>query len=253
MDTKSIPTVRVPVILMDEAGSAGAELFNPNIWTGVSKGLVQSCWTEYAVLHYSVSQLAEMCKEANRLCKRHVDTLNQQWSVAKFDLKKVVIFGQESNLYIGIEAFFLEIKTLLDLLAQLLSSENIVTAKIDGFHRAKSIYGGKVLNALESNVPNVMKDAAAKFSALISEHKRIWIDKAISARDQLIHPEKAMPQLMFKMDCEERAGKLVCVHASPPSIGDEPINQYAQQALEHVRRFASDFMGLLKEVKASGS
>ena len=243
------PDARILVVCVDEAAVTGATIFNPNSWSGVSKGIVQSCWTEYSVLHHCVSQMTGTCEEAERLCQKHFATIQQQWCASKFDLGKVVIYGQVPDLHMQIEAFFSGVKTLLDLLVQLLSSEKIVSCVVDGFHRTQDVYGGKALNALENNVPNTRKDVAGKARALISEHKASWIDQAISARDQLIHPEKGMHQLMFRLDFAEKANSLVCVKVHAPEIGSETIDQYAPQVLKHVHEFSSSFIGLLKDVR----
>ena len=186
--TTAVPSIpRIPVVCADTSNVVGAGTFNPNLWSGASKGIVQSGWTEYSVLHHCVDQIADMCKNSRRLCQSHVETFQQQWRTARFDLAKVIVYGQVPDLHMRIEAFFGGVKTLLDLLAQLLSSEHIVAGVVDGFHRARDTYGGKILNALDNNALGNRKDAAAKVRALIVDHKALWIDEAIRARDHLIH------------------------------------------------------------------
>lgn len=160
MATAAEQNPRIPVICVDESTVAGAMIFNPNSWSGVSKDIVQSCWTEYSVLDYCVGQIKGICGAAEHLCRKHTETIRQQWHVQKFDLQKVVIFGQLPDLHLRIEAFFSGVKILLDLLAQLLSSEKVVVGVIDGFHRAQNIYGGKVLNALANNASSSRKQIA---------------------------------------------------------------------------------------------
>ncbi len=241
----SEPAPRTPIVCVDESAVAAAALFDPNPWSGNTKGLIQSCWSEYSVLHHCTSQIVTTCKESTSLCARHIANVEKQWTAKKFDLEKVIIFGQEPDLHLRIEAFFSGVKSLLDLLVQLLSSESVVNTKIDGFHRNKDIYGGTVLNALENNVPTTKKDAAARFRVLISDNKTKWIDQAISARDLLIHPEKGMFQLMFMLEFIEKNGKLIFVEAHPPAIGGERIDQYAQHVLEDVDHFTFNFIRLL--------
>ncbi len=253
MAAVSEPASRTPIVCVDECAVAAAVLFDPNPWSGNTKGLIQSCWSEYSVLHHCTSQIVATCKESKSLCARHITKVENQWTEKKFDLEKVIIFGQEPDLHLLIEAFFSGVKSLLDLLVQLLSSGGIVNTKIDGFHRNKDIYGGTVLNALENNVPTAKKDAAAKFRVLISANKTKWIDQAISARDLLVHPEKGMFQLMFMLEFIERNGKLVCVEAHPPAIGGERIDQYAQHVLEDVDRFTSEFIRLLGEISVTNN
>ncbi len=146
-----------------------------------------------------------------------------------------------------IEAFFSGAKTLLDLMVQLLSSERVVNVGINGFHCVKKIYGGNVLNALTSNVPDPKKEVSEKVRGLVCEHKTLWIDQAIEARDQLIHPEKGMHQLMFQLDFTVQAEKLVCIKVNQPIIGSEPIGQYALRVLQHTQAFSSTFLNMLNE------
>lgn len=246
MATSPNPELRIPVVCVSESSVDSAGIFNPNSWPVATKGVVQSCWTEYSVLDHCVKQLVTMCKEREKVCQSHIVTIQQQWSTQKFDLQRVTIYCQHPDLHIHIEAFFSGVKSLLDLLVQVLSTENIVSAKLDGFHRVRNNYGGNVLNALESNVPNTKKEVAAKFHALISKHKEEWIDQTIIARDQLIHPEKGMHQLMFRLEFSEKNGKLVCQTINSPAIESESIDEYAQRMLGFAETFTSSFLELAK-------
>jgi hypothetical protein len=236
---------RTPVICVDPSGVAGAGMFNPNAWSNGSKGVIQSCWTEYSVLHYCVGQILDMCTNAESLCAKNIATLQQQWQLARFDLNKMVFFAQQPDLHIRIEAFFSGIKTLLDLLMQLLATEKIVGGGVDGFHRDKDIYGGRILNVLRGNAVKGRQGVAAKLDTLISEHKNLWIDELILARDLLVHPQKGMHQLMFNLELAETNGSLVCIKAHPPEINSKPIHLYAQDTLKQVTAFSSIFIGLL--------
>ncbi len=192
-----------------------------------------------------------MCNEAERLCLPQIESLQAQWALAKFDLGKIVLLGEQPDLHMRIKAFFSGVKSLLDLLVQLLSSEKIVAASIDGFHRVQNVYGGKVLNALQNNAPKDGKELAGKIETLINEHKAEWIDQVISARDQLVHPNKGMFQVMFKFDCAEKDGNLVCTRINPPAINEIPIDRYVQQTSDYARTFASAFIALLQETTVS--
>jgi hypothetical protein len=238
---------RMPVICVDPSGVVGADIFNPNSWSGGSKGVVQSCWSEYSVLHYCGEQISDMCTNAERLCEKNIATLQEQWRLAKFPLERMVFFAQQPDLHIRIEAFFSGVKTLLDLLVQLLSTEKVVGIGIDGFHRDKDQYGGRVLNALRGNAVKGRKEAAARLEALISEHKTLWIDQVILARDLLVHPEKGMHQLMFNLELLEKGGALLCLKAHPPEINSKPIHDYAQETLKQITGFSSRFLALLGE------
>lgn len=180
----------------------------------------------------------------------NIVAMQEQWQLARFDLSKLVFFGQQPDLHIRIEAFFSGAKTLLDLLMQLLSTERIVGVAIDGFHRDRDVYGGRVLNALRGNATKERKNVAAKLDALISEHKKIWIDQVILARDSLVHPQKGMHQLMFNLEFVEKDGALVCVKAHPPEINERPIHIFAQETLQRATILSSSFLGALQNIDA---
>lgn len=240
------PNTRIPIICADNSAVAGAEIFDPNSWTGASKGIIQSCWTEYSVLHHCVGQIVDMCREADRLTRSQIKSIQEQWTAKKFDLGKVVIYGQQPDLHMRIEAFFSGTKTLLDLIVQLLTTEKVVTGVVDGFHRAQDVYGGKVLNALTNNASNDRRETAAKAAALISQHKTAWIDQAVFARDHLIHPKKGMHQLMFHLEFAEEGEGLVCKKISPPDIDSLSMDEYAQRVLRNVQGFSAAFLALLR-------
>jgi len=61
MNTRESSAPRIPVICADPSARAGAVTFNPNSWSRASRGIVQSCWTEFSVLHHCVGQIADLC------------------------------------------------------------------------------------------------------------------------------------------------------------------------------------------------
>lgn len=246
-------THRIPVICLDPATVAGADIFDPNACAPDSKGLIYSCLAEYSVLHHCVEQIGSMCKDAARLCDNQLHTFQEQWIRARFDLEKVMLLGEQPDLHMRIEAFFSGAKSLLDLVVQLLSIENVVTARVHGFHRANNVYGGAVLNVLKNNAKKERRDVAEAIAELIHEHKATWIDQLINARDQLIHPEKGMHQLMFHFECADDNGRLACKRINPPMIGAVPIDEYAAQIREEVRGFSKSFLKLLRGVAVSNS
>ena len=80
-----------------------------------------------------------------------------------------------------------------------------------------------------------------------TEHKKLWIDQVILARDLLVHPEKGMNQLMFNLELSEKDGTVYCVKAHPPVINSNPIHEYAQGTLKQITAFSSSFLALLSD------
>jgi hypothetical protein len=221
-------------------------LFNPNDWVGESRGVVQSCATELAVLEYTTARIETLCATARELCSRHFETLNSQWQTSPWNLSRVIYFGQVPELHVLIEGFFAGLKSLLDLDSQLLTTEGVVGVAVDGFHRAKGVYGGSVINALENNVRKGKEAVAAAVKDLAMKHKALWIDAAIASRDVLVHPLRGAQQLMFEIRIETSNGSLVYLDAVPPHVGETPIAQYTAERVEHVRQFSVE---LLEELR----
>ncbi len=240
------PARRIPVICVDHSTAEAADIFNPNNWTGSSKEIIFSSWTEFSVLRHCARQIGAMVPAAEHLCANSIAELQEQWRRARFPLDEMVFFAQHAELHIRIEAFFSGAKSLLDLLVQLLSTERIVGTPIDGFHRTKDIYGGRVLNALENNAVADRREAADAVRHLLFEHKELWIDEAIAARDLLVHPERGRHQLMFNLELAEREGELVCQSVNPPHVNDIPIHEYAEQTFGQATEFSSAFLALAR-------
>ena len=188
---------KIPVICIDTSSASCAELFDPNEWEGTSKAIIYSTWNEFGALEHCLGELQGMCTDSEMVTKSQILTILDQWKLSPFDLERVEIFAQQSDLHIRIRAFFSGVKSVLDLLSQLLSTEGIVTSVIDAFHRSNDNYGGRVLNSLNNNAPSSMKKVANDIEKLILTNKSVWIDSVIEARDLLTHGKKGMGQLMF--------------------------------------------------------
>ena len=246
MTTKMKIEKKIPVICAEPSLRFGAEIFNPNLWNVPSKSIVHSCWSEYSVLHYCSKQISSMCKKPESLCKKHIMTLQEQWKITKYDLDRLIFFALQPDLHIRIQAFFSGVKTLLDLFMQLLTSENVVGIVIDGFHRKGNVYGGKVLNALKKNVRADKRTEASNLETFILRHKNVWIDQVIQARDALVHPDGGMFQLMFNIVLFEKDGVLHCDEIRPPAINSKSIEVFANDTLDQIKEFSTNFFRILK-------
>lgn len=239
---------RIPVICIDENSVAGAKIFNPNEWDGPSKPIIHTCWAEYTSLVHSASEIEKVCINATQICSSHIQRMQEQWNRKPFDLSQVELFSHVPAMHSYAESFFSGTKSLMDLLAQLISSENIVSGTvIHGFHKKNKVCGGDVLNALENNAATEKKEWAQKIRELILQAKKIWIDQCIGFRDGFIHPEKGMFQIMFRLEFLEKDGKISWEKPTPPSVGEDSINTFVSKKLTHIQQFSTDFLKLLKE------
>jgi len=242
MESNETAIRRIPVICVHPSSVQQPHIFNPNEWERESKGIIGSCSAEYSALHFVNGRIAEICRSSKQRCQRNFDALRSHWNNTPWDSDRCVYYVEDPELHCTIEAFFSGVKSLLDLIVQLIATEKIVESKLDGFHRVGSTYGGKVLNCLEHNVSANMRQLAGEISALIKEHKELWIDHAIRARDQLVHPELGTAQLMFHMDLSVHDGNLTFNNVTPPVIGGTNVAEYSGVTIEHVKQFSVSFL-----------
>ena len=233
---------RIPVICLAPSSVAAFQIFNPNDWTGESKAIIQSCSTELSVLHYELNNIAKMCSTPEKRCLSHFENLKRSWKNPGGSLHKTVCYAQIPELHVFIKAFFASLKGLLDLVVQLLPAENIVNAKLNGFHRKGDIYGATVINALANNVCAGKKEIAQAISNLICTHKAKWIDDVIRSRNLLVHPTKGLHQLMFEMILEIHEDTLIFNSAVPPSVGNQTIDKYAKSQVANIEEFCRSFI-----------
>lgn len=197
MKENSLSSHKIPVILIDQASMPAFHIFNPNDWAGVSKAIVSSCVAQHGLLNYSVKKLHELFGNSDKLCSPKYHELKNQWKTSRWPTEKCEYLAEVPEVHLFVQVFLNSIKSLLDLIVQLISSENIVYTKIHGFHKKRKDPGGKLLHTLK-NKANSKKISDSLFR-LISEQKRKWIDDAVKARDLLVHPEKGLIQVMFQL------------------------------------------------------
>ena len=238
---------RITTICVDPSAKSSFRVFNTNDWQGTSREIIQSCTTEYSALQCAVDRIEATCSKPKERCRAHFETLRRSMVKPIEIVPTLNVFGQVPEAHILIQAFFSGIKSLLDLVVQLISSEKIVSSHVKGFNRHGRIYGGRVLNRLSNNVVSGRNEVAQQLSALISEHKQTWIDEVIESRDRLIHPTRGVHQLMFHMELAVVDSEVVYKRAVPPVIGDEPIDRYAAKRLADIKEFSLAFLGAVQK------
>jgi hypothetical protein len=237
---------RIPVISVDSSSVGAFKLFNPNLWTGDSKAIVLSASTVYSMLQYSRDEIVRICISPIDRCRHHFERLRASWGPSVSSVSSTRCLAQDPQLHLQVAGFFSGMKSLLDLVVQLLNSEGVVAASVHGFHKSGEDCGGTVLNALARNCSKEKRELANRTIALIKEHKSQWIDSVIGARDDLVHPKRGMHQVMFEMHLGVEGSSLAYLDASPPTISGERLDQYASSRLADATRFSEEFLSLLR-------
>ena len=126
---------------------------------------------------------------------------------------------------------------------KLTKSCGVVNCHVKGFNKngERNI---KMLN--NNNVVKGKRTIASKISALIIKHKKLWIDKTIKVRDDLIHPDKIFKMAMFELILKNDNDEISIQYVKLPIIGRKPLVDTLDQLLGKINRFSRDYLLLLK-------
>lgn len=183
--------------------------------------------------------------QAESLCAPSFSNLKSQYKMAKWPISNCICYVDIPQLHLSIHSFLSEIKTFLDVLAQLTASEGIVSGEVHGFHKKGDDVGGKLLHILKNNATKAKKNAALLLHDLIIEHKKKWIDNAVNSRDLLIHPDN-FATIMFALDISEKDGDIQLDGIIKPAMAGEAFDKYANGVLSIINEFTNQFLKHLK-------
>lgn len=239
-------TSKVPVLLLHGDSKPAFSIFNPNEWAGSSRSIVMSCAAQYGLLNHGASQMSLVLKRCEKLCKVRFLELQGEWAKAPWELDRCYYLVEIPEFHLHAQAYLSTIKTLLDMLAQLVTTEGIVNKKVHGFHKKGKQIGGEFLHILDVKAYSAQKGIASQLCQLVEEHKAVWIDEAIKLRDDLVHPEKGMYQVTFGLEIELDNESLRLARVLPPAIDGREFEEYAQETMNHLRHFSKLFLCTLK-------
>jgi hypothetical protein len=235
-----------PVIFAFEGTWAAHSIFNPNEWDEESKAIIASCSAQFSLLLFVCSTLSSASEGVQQVCERRMNELQHQWLRAKWNLHQCRYFVPVPPVHLSIQAFLVTIKTLLDLLAQLMSTERLVQTKLHGFHKKGRNVGGEVLHALKNKRNPVRGEVATDVRSYILEQKAIWIDNAVLARDYLTHPKRGITQVMWELEVAAENDSIRCDQIMPPHIGDSPFDQFVTTTAAQMEEFSTTILQKLR-------
>jgi hypothetical protein len=237
---------KVPTILCDPSSWESFRLFNPNDWTEGSKNVINSAGSQYGLIIYQTNMLKELNLRSEAICYQRFKEFQSQWNLAKWDLDRGMYLVDIPAIHLNIQSLFSTVKTYLDLAAQLISTESIVSVMIDGFHKSGDIVGGRFLNTLNNNAIKERKGQAQKIHDLVIAYKIKWIDEVIKNRDLFTHPVKGLRTVMFELLLHEDKGQLILIQIKRPEIGGKVFDVYSIDLVNNINDFTKRFLYLAK-------
>ena len=233
---------KTPAIFVFEGTTPAHSIFNPNEWSNDSKAVIASCSAQFALLLFASTALATAHEGVAQICAQRVAELQRQWRASRWDLQRLRYFVEVPSVHLSIQAFLVTVKTLLDLMAQLLSTERVVHTRLHGFHKKGRVVGGEVLYALAHKRNPLRGEAAARIREYLTEQKSVWIDEVVEARDCLAHPTRGAPQVMWELEVKAEDGSLACERIVPPHIGEQAFDRYAASVAGLCEVFATKIL-----------
>jgi hypothetical protein len=246
MSSPSKDSIKIPTIWLDSTSKSAYSIFNANSWTDNSKAIIMSCAAQYSLLEYQATKISSLVQYSRKICELRFKELYDQWKKSPWDISKGDYLVEIPEFHLNIVAYLATIKVLLDLTAQLISTEGIVDKTIHGFHKKGTQVGGELLQILSTKAKSEKADTASKLFKLIVDQKRIWIDQAVNVRDILVHPEKGLLQVMFRMKVGIIKGNLKLIQILQPTLAGQEFDQYAQMTFMQMENFSKTYLGIIK-------
>jgi hypothetical protein len=246
MNSPNKGSARTRIVWLHNTSAPAYFIFDPNDWTGSSKPIVMSCAAQCGLLWYQASKIPALVQNAERLCESRFLKLQRQWEKAPWDIEKPYYLVEVPEFHLYVQAYLATIKTFLDLLVQLISTEGIVDKSIHGFHKKGNQIGGQLLHILKTRARTMKENTAHQLHRLIEEQKTVWIDQAVNIRDVLVHPEEGMSQVMFRLEIGLDNGNLKLLKILQPSVNGQPFDKYTQTTLQHIEHFSKRFLDIMK-------
>jgi hypothetical protein len=236
---------KISVVLCHNSSWPAFHIFNPNDWSGKSKPIIELCAANFGLLIYTSKLINDIFREAEALCAPNFVNLKSKWRISKWEIPKCTYLVDVPNLHLSIHSFLSAVKTYLDVLVQLTSTEGIVSVEVHGFHKKGKTIGGKLLHILKNNATKSKQNTAMLLYDLIIDHKRIWIDNSVNSRDLLIHPE-GLVKMMFILVISEKDDELNLDRILKPALNGEEFDIYAKKTLLKIEEFTNLFLRHIK-------
>jgi len=237
---------KVPTILCDPSSWESFKFFNPNDWTGRSKDVIKSAGSQYGLILYQNNILKELNLKSDAICFERYKEFQLQWNQARWDLGRGMYLVDIPAVHLNIQSLFTTVKTYIDLLVQLMTTEAIVSVMVDGFHKSGNIVGGRLLKELINNANKGRKEQAKHIHDLVISHKGKWIDKFVKYRDVFTHPVKGLRTVMFELVLHEEKGQLILLQIKRPEIEEKIFDMYSIDLLNNINNFTKKLLYLAK-------
>jgi len=237
---------RIPTICVDRTAAPANTLFNANEWGEQSKPIILSCAAQYRLLLHALGGLSGVFRAGMETCEARLGDLRMHWRKAPWELERGRYLVEVPTVHLYVQAFLATVKTLLDLLAQLTSTQGLVLKKVHGFHKKGQCIGGELLEILTKRAAPGREGAASELRRYLNEQKDIWIDELVTARDNMAHPERGMHQVMWELELLVGGAELKCRRVVAPHVNDQPFDEYARNTTGHVKLASANVLRILR-------
>jgi hypothetical protein len=233
-------------------------IFNPNAFPSHVRSDVDACATKLSIIAYSLENIQREIQN-DKLEFAHI--LNNDKAFIEFvpdPRKPVMALYYSVNFQVGLQSFFISIKSLLDIFTKIVSKLIEPKSTLRGFSKRKvdgvELTGGTLLRWLDQNAPN---DYANKSSLMTVIRSNIdgWISDVVTKRDEIVHDGTLSNILEMSVPISKRSYLIKGDEIVLPTvlIEDHPkdLIKYCQEIWENVVRMIKDTLILLPNIDFS--
>jgi len=211
-------------------------ILNPNAFSTSLKSSAMACADKLALVSYSTTIIQ---KAIDRDLEAFTKQINHSTDFKGFTpnpQKPVIAIYRNMSLQVGVQSFFITIKSTLDIYSRIVSKAIVPKSNLFGFGKApfrgKKIAGGTLLNFLERNTAKSCVENK-KLIGIFLSHIDDWIGDVIKIRDDIVHTGQPSDLIEMCVPILKKPQEITKDEIILPAIrGKGNILEYCQ----HVRR-----------------
>jgi len=164
--------------------------FNPNAFPSHVRTDVNACATKLSTIAYSLENIQ---REIQNDKSKFIYILNNDNAFIEFSPdpeKPVMALYYSVSFQVGLQSFFISIKSLLDIFTKIISKLIEPKSALRGFSKRKvdgvELTGGTLLRWLDQNAPNAYENKSSLITVIRSNIDE-WISDVVAKRDEIVH------------------------------------------------------------------
>lgn len=224
--------------------------FPPHVGTNVN-----ACAAKLSIAEYS---LANIQREIQNDKLKFIHILNNHGAFIEFTPdpgKPVMALYYSVSFQVGLQSFFISIKSLLDIFTKIISKLIEPKSNLRGFSKGKidgvELTGGTLLRWLDQNAPNAYANKSLLITVIRSNIEE-WISDIVAKRDEIVHEGTLSNISEMSVPLSKRPPLIKMDEIVLPTVliedHSEDLIEYCQRIWKNVVRMIKDTLVLLPNI-----